>query len=81
MLLNLVSDLGGRSMARAMSRAYQMGYEDAKALHRDGKKIYSRKSGKKIAKEIASRYRKEHGAFLRQAYGAGMWQYKQEVGQ
>lgn len=80
MLLNLVSDPGGRAMARAISRAYQMGYDDAKTLHRDGRKIYSRKSGKKIAKEIASLYRKEHCKFLRQAYGAGMWQYRQAVG-
>ena len=80
MRLNLVQDMGGRSLKRAMSQAYQMGYDDAKVLHKEGRRIYPRKSGKEIAKELASRALKDHASFLRQSYGAGMWQYRNEIG-
>jgi len=79
MKLNLISDAGGRSFARAMSQAYQMGYDDAMKMHADGKRIYPRKSGVEIAKDIVSKAHKEHSAFLRYAYGAGMYQYRNEV--
>lgn len=81
MRLNLIADPGGRHFARAMSQAYQSGYDDAKALNKNGRKIYPRKTGMQITKEIASKALGEHTKFLRSAYGAGMWQYKREVGQ
>ncbi len=81
MRLNLVSDPGGRSLARAMQQAYQLGYEDAKELNKNGKRIYPRKSGADIAKALTTRALKDHATFLRQSYGAGMWQCKRELGQ
>jgi len=78
--LNLVSDPGGRSLKRAMSQAYQMGYDDAKALKKAGRRIYPRKTGKDIAKELTSKALEDHASFLRQSYGAGMWQYRHEIG-
>lgn len=64
-----------------MQRAYQMGYDDARELKRKGRKIYPRKTGLEITKAIASRATAQHTKFLRSAYGAGMWQYKREIGQ
>lgn len=81
MKLNLISDPGGRSLKRAIAQAYQMGYDDAKALKKAGRRIYPRKTGKQISKALVSRARIDHATFLRQAYGAGMWQYRYEVGQ
>ena len=81
MRLNLLADPGGRHFARAMSQAYQMGYDDAKELKKKGRRIYPRKTGLQITKEIASKALEEHTKFLRSAYGAGMWQHKREVGQ
>lgn len=76
MHLNLMADPGGRHFARAMARAYQMGFDDAKALHKEGREIYPRKTGNDIAKAVATRAHAQHKKFLRGAYGAGMWQYK-----
>jgi len=76
MKLNLISDIGGRAMARAMMQAYQMGYDDAKKLAEANRKIYPRKTGFTIAKSLASKFHDEQASFLRNAYGAGMWQYK-----
>lgn len=80
MKLNLVSDLGGRAFARAMRQAYDMGYNDAVELNKADRRIYPRKTGEEIVREIAIKALKEHASFLRQAYGAGMWQYKREIG-
>lgn len=77
---SLISDPGGRKFARAMTEAYWMGYKDAKELKKDGRRIYPRKSGKEIAKEVAAELLKDHAAFLRQAYGAGMYQCRNESG-
>lgn len=81
MRLNLVADPGGRNLRHAMSQAYQMGYDDGKAMKEGGRDIYPRKTGKSIVKEIASKARKDHAHFLRSAYGAGMWQYRKGIGQ
>ena len=81
MRLNLMSDPGGRSLKRAMSQAYQMGYDDAKALHKKNRRIYPRKTGTQIGKDIVSRAHPEHLKFLRASYGAGMWQYRMEIGE
>ena len=79
MKLNLIADAGGRSFARALARAYVLGYEDAKDAHRRGKKIYARRTGIDIAKYIASHYRIGHAKHLRSAYGAGVWQYEMGI--
>ncbi len=75
MKLNLISDLGGRSMERALIRAYRMGYEDAKTLHKRGAKPRALRTGEQIAKEICTQCREHHTTFLRSAYGSGLAQY------
>jgi len=64
-----------------MSLAYQMGHDDAKELRKKKRRIYPRKTGKEIAAALTSKALAEHAKFLRQAYSAGMWQYKRQVGQ
>lgn len=80
MRLNLISDQGGRSFARALQRAYQMGYDDAKAQHKKGRPIYAQRNGIEIAKAIVSKALTGHKKFLRSAYSAGLWQCQREVG-
>jgi hypothetical protein len=75
MKLNILSDLGGRNMERALSRAYRMGYEDAKKLYKRGAKLRALRTGEQIAKEICTQCHKQHVPFLRSAYGAGLAQY------
>ena len=76
MKLNLLSDLGGRNMERALSRAYRMGYDDAKKLHKRGAKSRALRTGEQVTKEICSHCREDHVTFLRSAYSAGLNQYK-----
>lgn len=76
MKLNLLSDIGGRNMERALLKAYRMGYSDAKKLHKRGAKVRALMTGEQITKEICSQCREEHIPFLRSAYGAGLSQYK-----
>jgi hypothetical protein len=72
--LNLVSDHGGRSMERALVRAYRLGYEDATKLRKRGAKMRPLRTGETLAKEICSRCYPEQIPFLRSAYGAGLMQ-------
>lgn len=76
MKLNLISDIGGRSMERALVRAYRMGYEDARKLHKRGSKPRALLTGEQVAKAICTQCRDAHVSFLRSAYGAGLSQYK-----
>ena len=78
MKLDLLNDHGGRNFAKAMGLAYKMGYDDGRQLQDKGKRIYPRKRGIAIAKELAARAHTEHAKFLQQAYAAGMWQCRQE---
>jgi hypothetical protein len=73
-MLNLKKDFGGRRMAIAMSQAYQMGLDDARALKKLGREIYPRKTGKVIASEIASEFTEDQSKFLQASYAAAMWQ-------
>ena len=74
--LNLISDIGGRNMERALAKAYRMGYEDARSLHKRGSKSRALKTGEQIVKEVCSQCKTFHIPFLRSAYGAGLSQYK-----
>jgi len=75
MKLNLLSDSSGRAMERALSRAFKMGYEDARKLRKRGAKVRSLKTGLKLSGEICSQCHPEHVAYLRSAYSAGQFQY------
>ncbi len=77
MKLNLISDLGGRSMERALIRAYRLGQDDAIKLRKRGSKPRALRTGGELAKELCSRYRKSQIPFLRSAYSAGLDQASQ----
>lgn len=74
MKLNLVSDHSGRQLDRALSRAYRLGFEDAKKLKKRGSQVRSLRTGEEIAKELTLQCKKDHMPFLRSAYGAGLFQ-------
>ncbi len=74
MKLNLVSDHSGRQLERALSRAYRLGYEDAKKLKKRGSQVRALRTGEDIAKEITLQCKKDHIPFLRSAYAAGLFQ-------
>ena len=73
--MQIKKDAGGRLMARAMSLAYQMGYEDARALSKLGRDVYPRKTGQQIASAIGAEATKEQAGYLQQAYASAMWQF------
>lgn len=74
MKLNLVSDHSGRQLERALSRAFRIGFEDAKSLKKRGSQVRSLRTGEEIAKELTLQCKKDHIPFLRSAYGAGLFQ-------
>ena len=74
MKLNLVADSGGRQLERALRRAFQLGFEDAKKLKKRGSQVRSLRTGEEIAKELTMQCKKDHIPFLRSAYGAGLFQ-------
>lgn len=76
MRLNLISDRGGRSMERALAKAYRMGYEDARKLDKRGAKVRALRTGDELTKAICSHCNPHHITSLRSAYGAGLAQYK-----
>ena len=81
MKLNLMSDPGGRSFARAMQRAYQMGYDDGRAMKKKGIQVRAKIKCFELAKSITSASTKKHAQYLRGSYGAGLWQYRREIGE
>lgn len=75
MKLNLVSDHSGRQLERALRRAFQLGFEDAKKLKKRGSsQVRSLRTGEEIAKDLTSQCKKDYIPFLRSAYGAGLFQ-------
>lgn len=67
-------------MARALARAYQIGYDEAKAQHKRGVQIRPMLDGLDVTKRITSDVRKGHVRFLTSAYRAGSYQCKMETG-
>lgn len=74
MKLNLVADHSGRQLERALSRAFRLGFDDAKNLKKRGSQVRSLRTGEEIAKELTLQCKKDHMPFLRSAYGAGLFQ-------
>ena len=67
-------------MARAMGQAYQMGYDDARALKKLGRLIKPRKTGEQIASLLVADATKEQAGYLQQAYASAMWQFANHGG-